>query len=77
MTKLLLSLDEVDRIKRLHRIHSNLALADKAQLSRNTITRALRTREPTPMVLQALHDLGAKPDRLLVAVEQIDESDAA
>ncbi|RAV34781.1 transcriptional regulator [Corynebacterium heidelbergense] len=54
----------------MHQITSNVSLAARTQLSRNTVARALRTREPTPMVLQALHDLGARPDRLLVAVDQ-------
>lgn len=66
MTMFLLSLDEIDRVKRLNQIHSTVDLANRTHVSRNTWASALRTRRPTPAVLDALADLGARPNRILV-----------
>ena len=65
----LLSLDEIDRVKRLHHITSNVALAEKTNLSRKTWTVATNTRKPTPAVLEALAALGADPSKILVTTE--------
>jgi len=62
----LLNLNEVDRVKRMHQIASNTALAEKTQISRKTWSSALNTRKPTITVLDALADLGARPDKILV-----------
>lgn len=77
MTTLLISLDEVDRVKRINGIRSTTDLAKRTGLSRNTWTTALKTRIPREGVLQELHNLGGRPDRLLVAVEPVVETEAA
>lgn len=69
MTRFLLSLDEVERTKRLNGIGSNVELAKVSGVSRNTWTAALRERKPTPQVLDALARLGARPERVLIADE--------
>lgn len=68
MTEFLLSLDEVEWVKRRNRINNGIAgLSEKTDVTRNTWSRALKTRKPTPAVLDALATLGARPDRILVA----------
>lgn len=61
----LLSLDEIDRVKKLHRITSTTALAELTQLTRKTWATAINTRKPTTAILDALADLGANPARVL------------
>lgn len=63
----LLSLDEIDRVKRLHHITSTAGLAEKTGLSRKTWTTAIGTRRPTGAVLDELARLGARPTHILVA----------
>jgi len=65
----LLSLDEIERVKRAHRIRSVTGLAEVTGLTRKTWSTALRDRRPTPQVLEALARLGARPDRVLIADE--------
>lgn len=67
MSQFLISLDEVDRVKRLHRITSTTDLADRTNLGRSTWSRALSTRRPTPDVLDALASLGARPSKVLIS----------
>lgn len=67
MAQFLISLDEVERVKRLNRIGSTVELAQRTNVSRSTWGRALSARTPKPDVLQALAALGARPDRILVA----------
>lgn len=62
----LISLDELDRVKRLNHLHTIIGLADRTGVSRNTWGAALKTRRPTPQVLDALAQLGADPSRILV-----------
>lgn len=62
----LLSLDEVDRVRRLNRIQSNTELAERTGISRKTWSHVLRTRSLSPSVLNALAELGANPSRVLV-----------
>ncbi|MDI9914405.1 XRE family transcriptional regulator [Rhodococcus sp. IEGM 1379] len=65
----LLSLDEVERVKRAHRISSVTRLAEVTALTRKTWYTALRDRRPTPQILDALARLGARPDRILISDE--------
>lgn len=67
----LLSLDEIDRVKRIHGIRSIAQLAGVTGVTRKTWSVALRSRKPTPAVLEALADLGARADRVLVAAEPV------
>lgn len=67
MGMFLLSLDEIDRVKRLHHITSTTGLAEKTNLSRKTWTTAISTRKPSASVLEALAALGANPSKVLVA----------
>ena len=63
----LLSLDEIDRVKRLHQIASLTGLEDKTGVTRKTWSKAINTRRPTPEVLNALESLGARAERILVS----------
>lgn len=63
---LLLNLNEIDRVKKLNHISSNVELAKRTNLSRKTWSAATSTRKPTIAILQALSTLGADPKRLLV-----------
>lgn len=65
----LLSLDEIDRVKRAHGIASTAELERVTGVTRKTWAKALRTREPTPSILCALASLGARPTRVLVLDE--------
>lgn len=69
MTGFLLSLDEIARVKRRNGIASNVELARVSGLARNTWTTAMKTRRPTPQVLDALAALGAQPNRVLILDE--------
>ena len=76
MKHFLISLDEVERVKRLNNIRSTVDLARRTDIARSTWTRALSTRKPTPDVLDALATLGAKPSRVLIC-EDLSELEAA
>lgn len=65
----LLSLDEVERVKRINGINTYVKLGERTALSERTWRHAIKTRKPTPQVLDALARLGARPDRILVADE--------
>jgi hypothetical protein len=67
MTQFLISLDEVERVKRMHHITSTKDLAERTKLARSTWTRALSTRKPTPDVLDALAALGARSSKVLIS----------
>lgn len=67
MTEFLLNLDEIDYVKRQNRVASNVELAKISRVSRNTWTTAINSRRPTTQVLGALADLGARPEKVLVA----------
>lgn len=62
----LISLDELDRVKRLNHLSTAVDLANRTGLSRNTWNAAIKKRRPTPQVLDALSELGAHPDRILI-----------
>lgn len=66
MTQFLISLDEVERVKRANRIQSTVELAQRTGLSRSTWSRALKSRKPQPDVLNALAVLGARAGYVLV-----------
>lgn len=67
MTHFLISLDEVERVKKLNGIRSTVELAEKTNVSRATWSRILKTREPKDSALQALARLGARPNKVLIA----------
>lgn len=75
MKHFLISLDEVERVKRIHNIKSTVELAKRTGIARSTWTRALSTRKPTPDVLDALANLGSKPSRVLIC-EDLSELEA-
>ncbi|WP_010120204.1 transcriptional regulator [Corynebacterium nuruki] len=68
----LISLDELDRVKRANHLRSAVDLAARTGVSRNTWNKAIKTRRPTPQVLDALAELGARPDRVLVKSTESD-----
>lgn len=70
MSKYLLSLDEIDRIKRLHHISSATGLEEATGVTRKTWSTAINTRRPTIHVLEALAALGADPARILVREDE-------
>ncbi|MER0007756.1 XRE family transcriptional regulator [Corynebacterium sp. KPL4064] len=65
----LLSLDEIDRVKRAHGLSSLVDLERETGITRKTWRDAMNTREPKPAVLQALAALGARPNRILICDE--------
>ncbi|MCZ9296690.1 XRE family transcriptional regulator [Corynebacterium sp. c21Ua_68] len=65
----LLSLDEIDRVKRANGLSSLVDLERETGITRKTWRGAMNTREPKPAVLQALAALGARPNRILVCDE--------
>lgn len=67
MTQFLISLDEVERVKRLNGIRYTSELPAKTGISRSTWTRVLGSRKPSSDVLDALAGLGARPNRILIA----------
>ncbi len=67
----LLSLDEIDRVKRAHGLQALTDLERETGITRKTWRDAMRTREPKPAVLQALARLGARPNKILISDEQI------
>ncbi|HJD79069.1 MAG TPA: XRE family transcriptional regulator [Corynebacterium pollutisoli] len=73
MGKLLLSLDEIDRVMRLNGITSNTGLEDKTGITRKTWAKARNTRELSIPIMQAIYDLGGRPDRITVGVEADDQ----
>lgn len=77
MTSYMISLDELDRVKRVHGISSVVQLSEATRISRNTWSSALKSRRPTPQILDALAQLGARPSKVLVAAEPTAQSSAA
>lgn len=79
MGQVLLSLDEIDRVKRINGIYTTVDLAKKTEdrVSRKTWTRALKDRTPTKKVLDELAALGARLPHLLVYESFHDEEKAA
>lgn len=66
MTSFLLSLDELERVKRARGIRTIVELSETTGVSRRTWTSALRDQKPTPQVLEALAQLGARPSHVLI-----------
>ena len=66
MTRFRISLDEMDRVMRANRIETWDQMAAKTGVARSTWARTKKTGRPTPAVLDALADLGAKPQKVLV-----------
>ena len=62
----LISLDEQDRVKRANGLQTIVDLSEATAISRPTWTRAIKTRRPTPDILNALAELGARPNKVLV-----------
>lgn len=62
----LISLDELDRVKRANGLRTIVDLSEATAISRPTWTRAIKTRRPTPDILNALAELGARPNKVLV-----------
>lgn len=67
MTQFLISLDEVERVKRLNGIRYTSELSERTGISRSTWTRVLGSRKPSSDVLDALAGLGARASRVLIA----------
>lgn len=77
MNRFLISLDELDRVKRANNLRTVSDLAARTKMGRSTWTRAVNTRRPTPDILDALAELGARPSRILVAADPIEATVAA
>ncbi len=73
----LLSLDEIDRVKKINGIRTTRGLAEASGVSRNTWTTAIRDRRPTDAVIQGLMRIGANPAKILVAAEEAVRTPAA
>lgn len=70
MTKVLVSLDEIDRVKRLNRIHTNEELAEKIGVHRNTLRVYLKNRKVDDTFVTGLVRLGARVGKILVLVDE-------
>lgn len=68
----LISLDELERVKRANHLRTAVDLAERTGISRNTWNKAIKTQRPTPQVLNALADLGARPERVLIKISDAD-----
>lgn len=66
MTRFRISLDEMDRVMRAHRIETWEQMAATTGVARSTWARTKKTGRPTPAVLDALAQLGASPRKVLV-----------
>ncbi|WP_408920848.1 XRE family transcriptional regulator [Corynebacterium marquesiae] len=75
--KVLISLDEVDRVRRINHITSNAELADKIGVHRNTLRKYLKSRELDNEVINGLVRLGAKASKILVVVDGAELAAAA
>lgn len=73
----LLSLDEVDRVKRLNHITSASGFEEKTGITRKTWAKAFNTRKPTMTVIESLIELGARPSKILVVDEELNGLAAA
>lgn len=74
---LLLSLDEIDRVKRVNHIESWSAMEDLTHITRKTWAKTASTRRASWDVMEALVQLGARPDRLLVRMASAEQPVAA
>ena len=71
MTSFLISLDELERVKRANGLRSITDLSRATGISRNTWSAAVGGRKPTPSILDALARLGARPERVLISDEPL------
>lgn len=69
MNQFLISLDELDRVKKMNGLRNTSDIARHTGMGRATWTRAVNTRRATPDVLNALAQLGARPDKVLVLAD--------
>lgn len=69
MPKVLVSLDEIDRVKRIHKIRTKEQFADLIDVHRNTMRVYLRDRKVDDYFIQKLVELGARPNKLLVLAD--------
>lgn len=74
---LLLSLDEIDRVKRMNHIESWSAMEDLTHITRKTWSKTANTRRASWDVMEALVKIGARPDRLLVSIGTVQQPTAA
>lgn len=74
MTSFLLSLDELERVKRARGIRTIVELSEVTGVSRRTWTSALRDQKPTPQVLEALAQLGARPSHVLIKNDSAEQA---
>lgn len=62
----LLSLDEIDRVKRMNHLQTYVDLEEATGVTRKTWREAIVSRKPQATVLQALAELGARANRILI-----------
>lgn len=62
----LLSLDEMERVKRAHALKTFVSMEQRTGVSERTWRTAVKTRRPTPQVLDALGALGARSNKILI-----------
>lgn len=74
---LLLSLDEIDRVKRMNRVDSWTAMEDLTGITRKTWAKTASTRRASWDVMDELVKIGARPERLLVAMPAAEQHAAA
>ena len=77
MPKVLVSLDEIDRVKRLNNIRTKEQFAEVIGVHRNTLRVLLRDRKIDDLFVNRLVELGARPNKILVLADLKDEAPIA
>lgn len=69
MPKVLVSLDEIDRVMRLNKVRTREQFAELLDVHRNTLRVYLRDRKIDDHFINKLVELGARPNKLLVLAD--------
>ena len=77
MPKVLVSLDEIDRVKRIHGIRTQEQFADAIGVHRNTLRSLLKERRIDDLFVNRLVELGARPNKILVLADLNNETPVA
>lgn len=73
----LISLDELDRVKRKHGLRTVADLANYTGISRPTWTKVIKTRRPTDAVLSKLEEMDARASKILISERDLQANTAA
>lgn len=77
MPKVLVSLDEIDRVKRLNNIRTQQQFAEAIGVHRNTLRVLIKERKIDDLFVNRLVELGARTNKILVLADLNTESPVA